>query len=92
MVERFIQSRDFLIAQREDYDRAYRDFEWPVLQHFNWALDYFDQYADGNQRPALTIVGDSGVERRSFAEMTARSNRVANYLRELGATRETESC
>ena len=47
----FIEARDFLFAHRSDYETAYRDFRWPVLDRFNWALDYFDTMAAGN-RPA----------------------------------------
>jgi acetyl-CoA synthetase len=44
--------------------------------------------AAGNDQPALWIVEDSGEERRfSFAQMSARSNQVANWLRELGVQR-----
>ncbi|QLH48352.1 MAG: hypothetical protein HWD57_19590 [Candidatus Accumulibacter cognatus] len=38
----FVQARDFLLAHRTDYETAYRDFQWPQLAEFNWALDYFD--------------------------------------------------
>ena len=38
----FRHARDFLIAHRTDYERAYEEFEWPNLEHFNWALDWFD--------------------------------------------------
>jgi acetyl-CoA synthetase len=38
----FVQARDFLLAHRTDYETAYRDFQWPQLGEFNWALDYFD--------------------------------------------------
>jgi len=41
----FIAARDFLIAHRNDYERAYREFRWPALDRFNWALDYFDPLA-----------------------------------------------
>ena len=84
----FLKARDFLFAHREDYDTAYRDFRWPVLDQFNWALDYFDRMAYGNDRPALWIVDEGGGEARlSFAEMAERSSRVANYLRGLGVKR-----
>src|SRR5665213_3251934 len=84
----FLAARDFLIECREDYERAYRDFRWPVLDRFNCALDYFDVMAAGNQRPALWIVNEGGSEHKlSFAEMAARSNRVANHLRALGVRR-----
>ncbi|HEX8905368.1 MAG TPA: AMP-binding protein, partial [Longimicrobiaceae bacterium] len=84
----FRAARDFLLAHREDYETAYRDFRWPELGRFNWALDWFDAYAAGNQQTALWIVDDEGGEvRYSFAEMAERSNRVANFLREHGVER-----
>ena len=82
----FVQARDFLMANRTDYAAAYRGFEWPRLEQFNWALDYFDVYAKGNNRPALWLVEESGNETKlSFAEMSERSNRVANFFRGLGS-------
>jgi len=84
----FLQARDFLQAHRTDYDTAYRDFRWPELTEFNWALDYFDDMASGNQAPALWVVNEDGSEeKRSFAEMAECSNRVANHLRGLGVKR-----
>jgi len=84
----FSQARDFLLTHRTDYDTAYRDFQWPRLEEFNWALDWFDDYARDNDDPALWIVGEDGSElKRSFADMSARSNQVANYLRGLGVAR-----
>ena len=87
MDDQFIQARDFLLEYREDYDAAYQGFTWPDLEYFNWALDFFDHFAEGNDRPALTIVGENGAESRTFTEMTERSNKLANFLRELGAQR-----
>jgi acetyl-CoA synthetase len=84
----FLQARDFLLSHRTDYEFAYRHFQWPKLDEFNWALDYFDAMAAGNTRPALWLVDESGAESRfSFAEMSRRSNRVAQFLRELGVRR-----
>jgi acetyl-CoA synthetase len=85
----FLAARDFLLAHREDYETAYRDFRWPRLDEFNWALDYFDTYARGNAKPALRIVDDDGGPelKLSFAEMSERSNRVANFLRGHGVRR-----
>jgi len=84
----FLEAREFLLARRERYDEAYREFRWPRLECFNWALDWFDAYAVGNDRPALWLVTDDGPDvRLSFAELSARSNRVANLLRSLGARR-----
>ena len=84
----FIEARDFLLAHRADYERVYREFRWPVLDRFNWALDYFDPMARGNHRLGLWIVDEGGGETRlSFAELAERSSRVANYLRGLGVRR-----
>lgn len=84
----FLEARDFVLKHRADYDTAARDFRWPALTHFNWALDYFDAVAAGNDTPALHIVEEDGREAiRSFAQLSAGSNRVANYLRSLGARR-----
>lgn len=84
----FLAVRDFLLRHREEYEIAYRDFRWPQLDKFNWALDYFDTYARANDKPALWIVDDDGSELKlSFAEMSRRSNQVANLLRELGVGR-----
>ena len=84
----FLSAREFLLDHCEDYETAYRDFRWPQLNTFNWALDYFDAYARGNNKPALWIVDDSGPEvKLTFAEMSRRSNQVANFLREQGVRR-----
>ncbi len=49
----FLAARDFLLHHREDYATAYRDFQWPELDRFNWALDYFDVMARDNRTGAL---------------------------------------
>jgi hypothetical protein len=47
----------------------------------------------GNQRPALWVVEDDGSERKmSFAEMAARSNQVANWLRDCRACGAATAC
>jgi len=84
----FLAARDFLLVHRTEYDAARKEFSWPQLDRFNWALDYFDAMATGNERPALRIVRDGGADRSySFAELARRSNQVANALRALGARR-----
>lgn len=87
----FRAAREFLLAHREDYDTAYREFRWPELDEFNWALDWFDHLgaAQGSaDRPALWIVEQDGSDRRwTFAQMSVRSNQVANWLRAHGVGR-----
>ena len=63
-LQAFLHARDFLLAHREDYDTASRDFAWPVLDTFNWALDYFDAMAQNNPAPALIVLDEDGRETR----------------------------
>jgi acetyl-CoA synthetase len=87
--ELFRTARDFLLDHREDYATAYEGFAWPRPERFNWALDWFDVIAEGNDRTALHIVEEDGSEvRRSFAEMAERSDRIANWLRARGVRAE----
>jgi acetyl-CoA synthetase len=87
-VAAFYAAREFLVAHREDYDTAYRDFRWPEIDEFNWALDHFDAVAadpDRGGARALWIVEQDGSEAYwTFRELSARSNQVANWLRERG--------
>ncbi|TFY84967.1 AMP-dependent synthetase [Pseudomonas nabeulensis] len=88
MTQPFLAARDFLLAHRTDYATAARDFRWPQLDVFNWALDYFDVMAEGNSADALWIVEEDGSEQRySFQQLATRSNQVANHLRSLGVRR-----
>ncbi len=89
-IDKFRAARDFLLANRTDYDVAYRGFQWPKLDRFNWALDWFDSIAEGercNQR-ALWVVFEDGAESKlSFRQLSNRSSQIANYYRELGIGR-----
>ncbi|MFI5754930.1 AMP-binding protein [Streptomyces sp. NPDC051569] len=87
--DEFRAARDFLLAHREDYATAYEGFAWPRPERFNWALDWFDRIAEDNDRVALHIAEEDGTRTRvTFAEMSARSNRAANWLREQGVRAE----
>ncbi|MCX5279864.1 MULTISPECIES: AMP-binding protein [unclassified Streptomyces] len=87
--EEFRAARDFLLKHREDWTTAYEGFRWPRPDRFNWALDWFDVIARDNDRTALHIVEENGDRVQvSFAEMAERSDRVANWLRELGVRAE----
>jgi acetyl-CoA synthetase len=84
----FLAARDFLLRHREDYATAYRDFRWPKLDRFNWALDYFDVMARDNGQVALWLVDEgAGETKLTFAELSERSHRVANAFRRLGVQR-----
>lgn len=83
-------ARDFLLQHRKDYDTAYAGFQWPKLDRFNWALDWFDQIAAGDRRnqTALWVAYEDGrQDKLTFAELSERSNRIANYYRGLGVKR-----
>ncbi|WP_082518133.1 AMP-binding protein [Curtobacterium sp. Leaf183] len=56
-------------------------FAWPDLgDTFNWADDWFDVIAAGNDRTALWLADADGDRRFSYAEMAARSDRLAVVL------------
>ncbi|MFH8790659.1 AMP-binding protein [Streptomyces roseoverticillatus] len=81
----FRAARDFLLAHREDWQAAREGFVWPRPAEFNWALDWFDTIAEGNDRTALRIAEEDGTEAAySFDALRRRSNQVANWLRERG--------
>jgi acetyl-CoA synthetase len=89
----FQEARAFLLKHRSDYDAAVKGFRWPDPVLFNWALDWFDaelaQSPESRDRTALWIV-DVGSDRQtklSFAELSRRSNQVANFLRARGLRR-----
>jgi acetyl-CoA synthetase len=79
-------ARDQLIALRDRYDQALREFSFPDLGPvFNWAHDWFDPVARGNPRPALVVVDEAGTRRsRTFDELASRSDQVAAWLRATG--------
>ncbi|WP_280382254.1 AMP-binding protein [Nocardia wallacei] len=84
--ELYRAARDQLLTAATDYDGAQATFAWPRLEgRFNWAIDWFDVIARGNDRTALWIVEEDGREQRvSFDEMVGRSDRIATWLAELG--------
>ncbi len=86
--EAFLAARDRLLASRTDYAGACRDFSWPALDRFNWALDYFDVAGRNPDRVALRVVDDAGYDSSlTYADLAARSAQVANYLATLGVGR-----
>ena len=85
---RFIALRDQLLRVREDWQAACDAFRWPLFEEFNWAGDYFDVIAAGNQATALRVVDDKGGDESvSFAAMAARASQVASFLASHGVLR-----
>jgi acetyl-CoA synthetase len=84
----FRAARDLLLRHRQDYAAAMAQFAWPQLDEFNWALDWFDVIAaEHPDAGALRVVAAASDTRLSYAELAARSNQVANWLRGLGVSR-----
>jgi acetyl-CoA synthetase len=84
--DRFRAARDHLIELRSDPVRAEAEFAFPDMgERFNWAIDWFDAIARGNNAKALVIVEEDGSSREvSFDAMAARSDRVAAWLSDRG--------
>jgi acetyl-CoA synthetase len=83
---RLREARDLLLRLREDHEAARDQFTWPdVGERFNWAVDWFDAFARGNDRPALVIAEEDGSRASyTFDEMATRSDRLAAWLADQG--------
>jgi acetyl-CoA synthetase len=83
--EQFIAARQLLLNNRNDYEKAYREFHWPDLVEFNWAHDWFDVYAQQNRKTALWLRREGKDEvKLSFQALAERSDRVARFLQRHG--------
>tara|TARA_B110001450_G_scaffold256839_1_gene289014 strand:- start:3711 stop:4499 length:789 start_codon:yes stop_codon:yes gene_type:complete len=74
------------VAKVDDYQTAYSDFEWPRPERFNFARDVVDRWAeqDPDKLALLWVDHNGGEERRSFAEISAASCKLANLLSSSG--------
>ena len=54
--------RDRLLEHREDWAAACASFAWPVLDEFNWALDWFDPLRARQRADGLLVVEADGSE------------------------------
>jgi acetyl-CoA synthetase len=82
----FRRARDFLLANREDYELAYRDYRPPDVEAFNWATDWFDGLArEAPSQVGLQVVEEDGTsESLTFGELSDRSQQFAGYLKSCG--------
>lgn len=82
-------ARDQLLSWRGHHDQAVAEFAWPeVGDRFNWAHDWFDTFARGNDRPGLVIVEeDGGAASYSFGQLADTSDQLAAWLTGQGVTR-----
>lgn len=82
--KKFFDLRDFILNVKS-YEEAVKGFKWPRITKFNWATDYFDIIAENNNKTALIFADTDGNEESvTFEEMRIRSNKVANFLSDLG--------
>jgi acetyl-CoA synthetase len=89
-VTSFRAARDFLLEHRTDYETAYANFSWPRPEHFNFAIDWFDGVlaAEHPHRAALRLIEADGTDASyTFAELSARSDQLAGWLRGAGVGR-----
>src|SRR4051795_1895871 len=82
-------ARDQLLALHGDHAKALAEFRWPEFDGpFNWAVDWFDSWARGNEATGLHIVEEDGrAARYTFAELVRRSDQVAAWLRDRGVAK-----
>ncbi|MGE7436669.1 AMP-binding protein [Kitasatospora sp. NPDC001175] len=80
--ESYRAARDQLLRLSGRHPSTMAEFRWPQLTgRFNWAVDWFDAIARGNDRTALWIVEEDGHQARySFGELAHRSDQVAHWL------------
>ena len=57
----FRAARDELLDLRGQHARAVEEFTFPdVGDTWSWAVDWFDSFARGNERPGLVVVEEDG--------------------------------
>ena len=89
--EAFRSARNQLLGWRGDHRAAVSGFRWPdVGDRFNWAVDWFDVIARGNDAPGLVILEEAdaaegrGASSWSFDALASRSDQVAAWLAQQG--------
>ncbi|MET9343752.1 AMP-binding protein [Nonomuraea sp. NPDC003804] len=82
-------ARDLLLNLVGRHAEAVEQFAWPRFEAtFNWAVDWFDAIARGNDQTALWVVEEDGSEARyTYDEMARRSDQVAAFLAGQGVSR-----
>lgn len=84
MLERYLEKTEF--DSLEDFQR---NFKIKVPEHFNFAYDVVDRWAEEQpDKPALLWTNEAGEERQfSFREMKEYSDRTASFFQSLGIGR-----
>lgn len=81
MIERFLKQTHF-----ESVDDYNRNLEFIIPEHFNFAYDVMDAWAEEDpDRLALLWTNDEGAEiRTTYAQLKEQSDRAASYLQSIG--------
>ena len=77
----------------QDYAETYRDFKLDVPEHFNFAFDVVDKWAEDRTKLALISLDPSGenAQHHTFWDLKVQSNRFANVLKGLGVGKGTRA-
>lgn len=77
----------------QDYAETYRDFKLDVPEHFNFAFDVVDKWAEDRTKLALISLDPAGenVQHHTFWDLKVQSNRFANVLKGLGVGKGTRT-
>jgi acetyl-CoA synthetase len=83
-------ARDQLLAARDNHDRAVAGFSWPdVGERFNWAHDWFDVFARGNDAAGVVVVEEDGsAVSYTFGDLVDTSDRLAAWLSSKGVRKD----
>ncbi|HZS84638.1 MAG TPA: AMP-binding protein [Stellaceae bacterium] len=77
-----------MLQPAQSYAALTGGFRWAVPRRYNIGADVCDRHATGDGRLALVFLDDSGaVQRFSFDDVKAQSNRFANVLAAHGLAR-----
>ncbi|MDW7711739.1 MAG: acyl-CoA synthetase [Deferrisomatales bacterium] len=77
-----------MLGKGESYDAVAGSFRWHVPERYNIGVDVCDCHAGDEGRLALVFQAETGEPvRYTFAQLKRLSNRLANALGALGATR-----
>ncbi|PHR61893.1 MAG: acyl-CoA synthetase [Robiginitomaculum sp.] len=73
----------------QTYEEIYSQFRWPQKQHYNFARDVIDRWAEKfpSKRAMLWVDEAGNIAERSFSQISDASKRFANVLMQSGVKR-----
>ena len=71
-----------------NYEKIYSSFEWSYPEHFNFARDVIDKWAEIPDKLAIVSVDEHGREdKRSYQDISIASKKLCNVLTAAGVAR-----